>query len=165
MAKGWTTQALAERFRENPGVGIHPHTIGNLTGAVTTASVTARSIKTEYDLQLAAFAEFDRLALAYPEYNLIYAVPNGQYRPGQRMEAGLKSGVPDISWDWPSAGYHGMRIELKIGRNKLSADQESMIARLREAGYYVVAIWDDLQEIINQTEAYRKGNITCPAQL
>jgi hypothetical protein len=162
VAKGWDAQALAARFRENPDVGIHTATIGNLTNSVTTQQVIARSIKSEHDLQAAAFEEFAKLALVYPEYRLIHPIPNGQYRAGQRPEAGLHfgKGYPDIAWDLPrrhEAGtgiYFGLRCELKFGKNKPSDDQVWWAEQLAKLGYLVVTIWDDLDRVVNEFRWY-----------
>ena len=93
----------------------------------------------EHDLQaslfeLAAYKEGERPAL-----KLLYATPNGQYRPGQRKEPGLKSGIPDLMLPVPRrAGarfYHGLYLELKRKDGTLRPEQRMWLRRLRSAGY------------------------------
>lgn len=45
---------------------------------------------TEYDLQKEVCRKLDVINVPY------FAIPNGQYRPGQRQEAGMQKGVPDL---------------------------------------------------------------------
>lgn len=130
-----------------PSVGAIPH-------------IGMTLIRNEHDLQVAVFEEFDRIALTYPEYEMIYAIPNGQYRPGQRMEPGLKKGYPDIGWDLPrldrSTGiiYPGLRVELKVKRNKLSDEQVWWAERLKEQGYYVESVWDSVERVLSVFDWY-----------
>ena len=70
-----------------------------------------------------------------PELKLLYATPNGQYRPGQRMEPGLKSGVPDVTLPVPRSGYHGLYLELKRKGGRLRDEQAEWLENLRRAGY------------------------------
>src|SRR3990167_10199461 len=59
----------------------------------------------------------------------IYAVPNanttfGDIKKLMWMKAeGLQAGVPDVNMDYPSGNYHGLRMELKIGKDTLSDAQ------------------------------------------
>ena len=85
--------------------------------------------------ETAAYKEGERPAL-----KLLYAVPNGQYRRGQRMEPGLKSGVPDVALPVPRPGtdgrlYHGLYLELKREGGRVRPEQRTWLERLRAAGY------------------------------
>lgn len=78
----------------------------------------------------------------YPEFELgFWAIPNGQYRPGQRMESGTKKGVPDIQIAVARSGYHGFFGELKVGKGRLSKHQKKVIEFLRQQRYYVAVEW------------------------
>lgn len=76
----------------------------------------------------------------YARFFVMYHIPNGGRRDaitGARMKAeGVAAGVPDIFLAVPWRGFGGLYIELKRQKGgTLSEAQESMIARLREAGY------------------------------
>lgn len=73
-------------------------------------------------------------------YNHTHATPNGGLRnkfiAKKQVAEGLKAGYPDLSVDLARGGYHGMRIEIKHGRNTLTPEQEVWMTRLSDAGYY-----------------------------
>ena len=88
-------------------------------------------------------------------FKMMYAVPNGLQTPNRRVAAravaeGLKRGVPDISLDVPVGGYHGLRIELKVGDNKTSKFQDVWIDRLRSFGYRVEVCYgfDEAKKVV-----------------
>ncbi|EHS3411060.1 TPA: VRR-NUC domain-containing protein [Escherichia coli] len=73
-------------------------------------------------------------------YEHTHSTPNGGLR-GKRtaikmVAEGQKKGYPDLSIDLARGGYHGMRIEMKHGRNRLTPEQLVWMTRLTEAGYY-----------------------------
>lgn len=80
-----------------------------------------------------------------PQLKNLYAVPNGGRR--DRIEAahlkrqGVKAGVPDICLAYPAGVYHGLYIELKVGKNKPSDNQKEWIKNLRAAGYMAVVCY------------------------
>lgn len=114
----------------------------------------------EHDLQRYIIDECDRRAITRPAYGLIFAVPNGQYRQGQRMEPGLRPGIPDlflpIARDH-GAYYHGLFIELKVGKNSCSNDQEEWIERLEGQGYCCRVVWDSVERVMAVLEWYLEG--------
>lgn len=114
-------------------------------------------VKSEYELQAAVITECKSRALLIPDYDWVYAIPNGQYRPGERLEPGTATGYPDLGWDLPRGGYHGARVELKYYKNPLGPEQKRWHARLVGQGYYVVTIKDSVQAVMNELEAYRTG--------
>jgi hypothetical protein len=66
---------------------------------------------------------------------------------------GLRVGYPDTLLDWPMAGYHGLRIELKrsvhwhasegrpYAAGEPDPDQTAWHLRLQAAGYLVAVAW------------------------
>jgi hypothetical protein len=66
--------------------------------------------------------------------SLLHAIPNGQYRPGQRREPGMTPGIPDLCLPVPDREGRHLYIELKVGSNTLTDAQEKQIRRLREHG-------------------------------
>jgi hypothetical protein len=88
----------------------------------------------------------------HPDIELLYAVPNGQYRPGQRKEPGMKAGVPDMCLPVARGEYHGLYIELKLSDNTPTPKQKQWLAQLREQGYHAVVCYgiDDTTETLKK---------------
>lgn len=107
----------------------------------------------EHSLQLAMFEWAAYSTGRYPPLEMLHCIPNGQYRKGQRLEAGVKKGIPDTFLPYASQGYHGLYIELKWGKNKLSKHQKEVIAKLRKNGYRVEVCYT-LEAIIKVIEDY-----------
>lgn len=107
----------------------------------------------EHDEQVAVFqfCQFMSMSGKCPALGLLFAIPNGakmMYRrnkSGQRYSPeavklkaeGLQPGVPDLCLPVARNGYHGLFIEMKVGYNKPTAEQEKWHALLREQGYAV----------------------------
>lgn len=89
-----------------------------------------------------------------PELKLLYHVPNGGKRDKRTATAlrrqGVKAGVPDLCLPVARGGYHGLYIELKVGKNKTTEKQDKWIAALRQQGYYVSVCygWEEARETI-----------------
>jgi hypothetical protein len=114
---------------------------------------------TEAEEQAALFQWAKLSEGSKPQLRLLYAIPNGGSR--HRLEAanlkrqGLKAGVPDICLAYPSGVYHGLYIELKVGKNKPSDKQKEWLASLRAAGY-MTAVCYGFQEAKDMIEKYLK---------
>lgn len=54
---------------------------------------------------------------------------------------GVKKGVLDFHLAIPLNGAHGLWIELKVGKGKLSPEQIEFIKRKTQRGYIAVAVW------------------------
>ena len=54
---------------------------------------------------------------------------------------GVKAGVLDFHLAVPCGGYHGLWIELKVGKGRLSKEQVRFIKRKLERGYLAIAVW------------------------
>jgi hypothetical protein len=96
-----------------------------------TESDSAPRASPERDMQQALIDLCAAREAEYPALEWIYATPNGQYRPGQRMEPGLKSGVPDVFLPAPAGGYHGLYLELKSATGRVRDAQRRWIDGLR----------------------------------
>ena len=92
----------------------------------------------EHELQQAVCETLDLHGVPF------YAIPNGQYRPGQRPEAGIQKGVPDLCipvlghiWD-DRASVRRLRgalyIELKQPKRYTREEQRAWLDALTEAG-------------------------------
>jgi hypothetical protein len=54
---------------------------------------------------------------------------------------GVKAGVSDFHLAIASGGFHGLWMELKVEKGKLSLDQSKFLERKRARGYCGVAVW------------------------
>lgn len=100
----------------------------------------------------------------YPALRWIHAIPNG----GQRHSAvaaklkaeGVKAGISDICLPFRSADgrYPGAYIEMKAGKNKLTAEQAEFFTFVSGQGYAIQACYsaDVALEFI---EAYIGGRL------
>lgn len=110
--------------------------------------------------QMTFFSYVNMKAGQDERYKMIFAVANGGSR--NKIEAanlkrqGVLAGVPDIFVDVPSDKYHGLRIELKVGKNKPTDKQKEMIERYNRLGYKAVVCYG-ADEAIKMLEDYFKG--------
>lgn len=54
---------------------------------------------------------------------------------------GVKKGVADFFLAIPNNLYHGLWIELKVGKGKLSIEQSEFLFRKNQRGYLAIAVW------------------------
>lgn len=91
----------------------------------------------EREVQRQLFTWAEAQSGATPELSLLFAVPNGQVRPGIPLEPGLKSGVPDLFLPVASGPYHGLFLELKREGGRLRDEQEAWLIDLADEEYGV----------------------------
>ena len=114
---------------------------------------------TEEDLEQATIFEWAELMEnVCPVLKLLYAVPNGGYRPPVTVatlkRTGVKSGVPDMMLPVPRNGYHGLYIELKRRKGgKVSLNQKRWLIDLSNQGYYATVCYG-ADEAIKLIEKY-----------
>lgn len=96
--------------------------------------------KKNYPEQKEQIVFFQYLELAHKKYvDVCFSIPNEGIRTGIQLfimcKAGLTPGVPDVFCAIPNKNYHGLFIEFKYGKNKLSPSQSRMIPLLEAMGY------------------------------
>lgn len=100
-----------------------------------------------------------RWAAYIPELRWMYAVPNGGSRnvieAANLKRQGVKRGVSDICLPVPKGKYHGLYIELKVGKNKPSEFQKEFISYAKEKGYAAYVCYGH-QEAIKVIDEYLK---------
>jgi len=89
-------------------------------------------------------SELFRLTRDRKELRWMFAIPNGGLRSkataANLRREGVKAGVADIFVPIPSYGYHGLFIEMKFGKNKLTPEQREFFDYATQQGYcYKVA--------------------------
>ena len=99
----------------------------------------------------------------YPELEkLMFCIPNGGSR--NKLEAislkkqGTKAGVSDLTVQVARGGYHGLWIELKVGKNKASEKQLEFIEAVRNEGYCARIVCGGLN-VIELIKDYMDGRI------
>lgn len=103
----------------------------------------------EHDEQVKLF----QLAQEHGQLANMFAIPNGGLRSkataGKLKAEGVRSGVPDIFLPLPSRGYHGCFLEMKVGYNKPTENQEQWMEALTAAGYYCIVCWSAEEALQN----------------
>jgi len=99
--------------------------------------------KQEHYEQVMVFDYFERRDVVV--YESLYAIPNGGLRSkgtaGRIKAEGGKRGELDINLDIARGAYHGLRIELKHGKNTATAEQKQAIDRHARNGYLGLVVW------------------------
>lgn len=92
----------------------------------------------------------------YRKYEgLLFAVPNGGQRSKKTAtdlkKEGVVSGVADLILDVPNKQFHGLRIEMKYGKNKQSDAQKLYQQRVTAQGYQysLCYTFEEFQQVIN----------------
>ena len=112
-------------------------------------------------MQRDIIAQFDRIyggcGVVHP--HLLFAVPNGGKR--SRIQAcilkgeGVRAGVPDLFLAVARGGYHGLFLELKTEKGRISEAQLEMHARLAKQRYFV-AVPRSVGEALEVIQQYLK---------
>jgi hypothetical protein len=74
----------------------------------------------------------------------------------RRKRKGVKAGIPDIVCPIPSGDFHGLYIEMKTKKGKISPEQERMMRLLHGLGHCVRVAYSG-KEAISILEAYLKA--------
>lgn len=95
--------------------------------------------RTEHQEQVTLFRWVDLVKTGQPELSLLHAIPNGGHRHkavAARMKAeGVRRGVPDLCLPVASGEYHGLYIEMKSHKGRLSSEQKEWADALESQGY------------------------------
>lgn len=101
-------------------------------------------------------ALFQRAALHPICSRYMFHIPNGGHRnvaeAASLKRQGVKPGVPDIFLAYPSGPWHGLFIELKSKKGKLSKHQATMLGALANVlyGTWVCYGWEHAWKIIEE---------------
>lgn len=101
-------------------------------------------------------------SIQYPQLKYLFHIPNGgsrNIREAVELKAqGVKAGVPDLFLPWPNANYwRGCFIELKVGKNKTSLEQNNWIDYLKD--YYYVEVCYSWIKARDALIAYLEGKL------
>jgi len=116
----------------------------------------------EYETQKLIFQWAKFMEGKYPELVLLNASLNGvRLTIGQAKKAkaaGMKKGYPDLFLPVARGGYHGLFIELKVGKNKATKEQAWWIKELLKQGYYACVCYG-YDATINTIEQYLREEL------
>lgn len=114
----------------------------------------------EHNEQAALFQMISYQTNKYPELELMFAIPNGGARHiavAKKLKAeGVKAGVPDIFLPIARNGYHGLFIEMKVGKNKPTESQRNYLDKLEDEGYLIDVCYSS-EEAYNLIMTYLKN--------
>lgn len=98
----------------------------------------------------------------YKALQAMYHVPNEGRRSAQTgaklKRQGMKSGVSDICLPYASCGYSNLYIELKVGKNTPTKEQEAFIELINEIGGKGLIVYE-ADNAIKVIESYLDGTI------
>lgn len=95
---------------------------------------------TELQIQIRIMTWWDKACASFhlPEFSL-FAIPNGGGRSAidaaNLKRSGVRAGVLDLCLAAPRGGYHGLYIELKTEKGRISEEQFEFAKYLQEQGY------------------------------
>lgn len=102
--------------------------------------VMSESLEQEALIQWATLARQE-----FKELEMLFHIPNGakrDIRVGAALKRqGVKAGVPDLFLPVARETHHGLFIEMKVGRNKQTAEQKVWEQNLLEQGYKVIVCY------------------------
>ena len=145
-----TPKEYAELLRNNPELRVRDDGRGQAPAPyrLTQAKAAPASpAPTEHEAQVALFAWAAANEGAHPELSLLFAIPNGGYRPmvtaARLVEEGVRSGVPDCCLPVARGRFHSLWIELKRcdKSNHATPAQKEWIDRLCSAGHMAVVCY------------------------
>jgi hypothetical protein len=106
----------------------------------------------------------------YPKYYAcLFSIPNGAMLAGNKMQRcrqmnslkseGLMPGVSDLFLMVARCGYHGLFIEMKAEKGRLSEPQQEHIDRAREQGYMAEVCYGN-EQAIDLLDKYMNSELT-----
>lgn len=110
----------------------------------------------EDDLQIACFEWIELMRPAHPILEWVIHVPNGGKRPrgaaGKLKAMGVKPGVLDVLLPLPYNGWSGLAIEMKVGANKTTEQQDDWLDVFHASGYYTAVCYrvEDFMAHVNR---------------
>lgn len=111
---------------------------------------------TEAQEQRCLFEWANLVKQEFEELELMYHIPNGGKRDKKTAvnlkREGVKAGVPDICLPVARGQYHGLYIELKTSKGKVSKNQKIWLENLDKQGYATIVCygWLEAKEVLKE---------------
>ncbi len=113
-----------------------------------------------YQQQVVEWARWAHRSGKYPNLDLLHCSLNGVKLSGTQAKIakgqGMLSGVPDLFLPVPIGGYHGLFIEMKSDKGRLSTNQTWFLSKVELLGYKI-AVCYSANEAIKTIENYYFG--------
>lgn len=93
-------------------------------------------------------------ARSKPELQYLFHIPNetvgGKGWLIRNRQLGVRSGVPDLMLPIPCGGFHGLFIEMKAEKGRVSHTQELWLRALNQLGYKAIVCrgWKEARDEI-----------------
>lgn len=105
-----------------------------------------------------AFFEVASYLLSTDQYSVLFAVPNGGKRHIRTAinlkREGVKAGVPDIIFAYPSQGYNGLFIELKRQKGGVVSEEQKYMLELLNANNYKAVVCNGCDDAVKTLKSY-----------
>ena len=99
-----------------------------------------------------------RILMAFPAGFVFAGDTTRRAIMGKRMkDMGYKNGTPDILIPEPMGAYHGLFIEMKTDKGKLSESQKELIPELESRGY-LCSVAHSLEDFMTCVKTYFSFN-------
>lgn len=157
MSSRWTIEDL-KKIRPNINIQDFTHQPKNRSIVIDNVEVFKKVKKArgheEDDLQENCVKAF---RLIYPKYKgLLYAIPNGGVRnaieANRLIRGGVRPGVLDLALDLPSGKWHGMKIEIKTDKGRLSNYQIQYIKDVQDN--YYCCVCRSVEQFLKEVKEY-----------
>ncbi len=111
----------------------------------------------EHDIQTVFFDILRLNEVRYPLLRWVFAIPNGSHRhvavAAKLKREGVKRGIMDVFCCFPMMDNHGLWLEFKHGKNKLTTEQKEFQSAMETVGYKTAVCYSAI-EAIREIESY-----------
>ena len=110
-----------------------------------------------YQQQVVEWARLAHMSGKYPNLDLLHCSLNGvklsALQATKSKQQGMLSGIPDLFLPVPIGGFHGLFIEMKSEKGRLSTNQTWFLSKVELLGYKI-AVCYSANEAIKTIENY-----------
>ena len=116
-----------------------------------------KHIESAHQAQVVEWSRWAYKTGKYPMLNMLHCSLNGVKLSGTQAKIakgqGMLSGVPDLFLPVPKNGYHGLFIEMKSEKGRVTENQHWFLTNAESVGYKT-AVCYSAKEAISAIEAY-----------
>ena len=116
-----------------------------------------KHIESAHQAQVVEWSKWAYKTGKYPMLNMLHCSLNGVKLSGTQAKIakgqGMLSGIPDLFLPVPKNGYHGLFIEMKSEKGRLTDNQHWFLTNADSLGYKT-AVCYSAKEAISAIEAY-----------